>query len=74
MEAILHGTPLLARGEEGVNGVELANAMLLSSWTDDWASIPVDEDLFYRMLQEKIESSTVSKEDRDTLMEVKGTF
>ena len=35
---------------------------------------PVDEDLFYRMLQEKIESSTVSKEDRDTLMEVKGTF
>ena len=74
VEAILHGTPLLARGEEGVNGVELANAMLLSSWTDDWASIPVDEDLFYRMLQEKIESSTVSKEDRDTLMEVKGTF
>ena len=48
--------------------------MLLSSWTDDWVSIPVDEDLFYRMLQEKIESSTVSKEDRDTLMEVKGTF
>ena len=74
VEAILHGTPLLARGEEGINGVELANAMLLSSWTDDWASIPVDEDLFYRMLQEKIESSTVSKEDRDTLMEVKGTF
>ena len=74
VEAILHGTPLLARGEEGINGVELANAMLLSSWTDDWAPIPVDEDLFYRMLQEKIESSTVSKEDRDTLMEVKGTF
>ena len=74
VEAILQGTPLLARGEEGINGVELANAMLLSSWTDDWASIPVDEDLFYRMLQEKIESSTVSKEDRDTLMEVKGTF
>ncbi len=74
VEAILHGTPLLARGEEGINGVELANAMLLSSWTDDWVSIPVDEDLFYRMLQEKIESSTVSKEDRDTLMEVEGTF
>ena len=74
VEAILHGTPLLARGEEGINGVELANAMLLSSWIDDWVSIPVDEDLFYRKLQEKIESSTVSKEDRDTLMEVKGTF
>ena len=74
VEAIRHGTPLLAKGEEGINGVELANAMLLSSWTDNWVSIPVDEDLFYRMLQEKIESSTVSKEDRDTLMEVKGTF
>ena len=74
MEAILHGAPLLARGDEGINGVELANAMLLSSWTDDWVNIPVDEDLFYDKLQEKIESSTVSKEDGDTLLEVKGTF
>ena len=74
VEAILHGAPLLARGDEGINGVELANAMLLSSWTDDWVNIPVDEDLFYDKLQEKIESSTVSKEDGDTLLEVKGTF
>ena len=29
---ILDGTPLLAPGSDGINGVNLANAILLSSW------------------------------------------
>jgi len=56
-DAILNGSPLLAPGVEGIRGVELANAMLLSSWLDDWVDIPVDRDLYFEKLQEKIQNS-----------------
>jgi len=39
---ILHGTPLLAPGAEGINGVRLANAIHLSAWTG--AEVPLDFD------------------------------
>ena len=75
VEAIRNGTPLLAPGAEGINGVELSNAMLLSAWTDDWVTIPVDEDLYYEKLQERIANSTVSKDSSASkTMDVTGTF
>ncbi|GGJ02127.1 oxidoreductase [Alicyclobacillus cellulosilyticus] len=61
VSAILHGTPLLAPGEEGIRALELANAMHLSAWTDDWVEIPVDEDLYYHHLQERIRNSKYKK-------------
>jgi len=60
-DAILLGTPLLAPGEEGIKGLTISNAMLLSTWTDGWVDLPIDEDLFYNKLQEQIEQSTNSK-------------
>lgn len=33
--AILHGSPLLAPGIEGIRALELSNAMYLSAWTDN---------------------------------------
>lgn len=73
--AILHGTPLLARGEEGINGVQLANAMHLSAWTNEWVDVPVDEDRFYALLQEKIKTSTYKKpEVAGKAMNFSGTF
>ncbi|WP_127579728.1 Gfo/Idh/MocA family protein [Paenibacillus koleovorans] len=57
VDAILKGTPLLAPGEEGINGLLLSNAMLLSSWTDNWVDVPMNEDLFHELLQQKIDSS-----------------
>jgi len=62
VNAIIKGTPLLAPGVEGINGVELANAMHLSAWLDDWAEIPVDEETYLRLLQERIQKSTVKKD------------
>ncbi|TFE28583.1 Gfo/Idh/MocA family protein [Cohnella luojiensis] len=59
--AILHGTPLIAPGEEGIKGLTLSNAMLLSTWTDGWVDLPIDENLFYDKLQEQIERSANSK-------------
>jgi predicted dehydrogenase len=57
VDAVLKGTPLLAPGEEGIKGLMISNAMLLSTWTDNWVDMPIDEDLFYTHLQQKIASS-----------------
>ena len=56
-DAILKGTELLAPGVEGILGLTLSNAIHLSSWVDDWVTLPLDEDLYYNKLQEKIRSS-----------------
>lgn len=57
--AILRGEPLVARGEEGINGLTLSNAMHLSSWLDRTVDIPFDEDLFYNELQKRVATSVV---------------
>ncbi|MBR4942339.1 MAG: Gfo/Idh/MocA family oxidoreductase [Clostridia bacterium] len=54
---ILRGEPLVARGEEGINGLTLSNAMHLSSWLGKPVELPIDEDLYYDLLKEKIASS-----------------
>ena len=74
IDAILHGKPLLARGEEGINSLQLSNAMHLSAWTDAWVDIPVDEDLYYEKLQEQIKSSTGKKAAAGDALKVDGTF
>jgi predicted dehydrogenase len=73
-EAILKGTSLLAPGIEGINGLQISNAMHLSSWTDSWVSLPVNEDLYYEKLKEKIDSSNTRKTVIDTVNDVNGTF
>jgi predicted dehydrogenase len=61
VQAIQTGSALLAPGVEGINGLEISNAMHLSAWTDGWVELPVDADLFYEKLQEKIAASTFKK-------------
>lgn len=56
-ENILHGTPLIAPGSEGMNGVRLANAMLLSAWTGrDIDLARFDDDEFLAELNARIEA------------------
>ncbi len=74
VNAILKGTALLAPGVEGINGLQISNAMHLSAWTNAWADIPVDDELFYAMLQERIKASTYRKAGEDKVLDVKGTF
>ncbi len=71
-QAILKGTPLLASGQEGIRGVELANAMMLSTWTDNWVDIPVDEERFYEELQKRVATSKTKEGGK--VMNVDGTF
>ena len=59
--AILRGEELTASGEEGINGLTISNAAFLSSWLGKSVTLPIDEDLFYSMLQDKINNSTFKK-------------
>ncbi len=52
---ILDGTPLLAPGSDGIHGVNLANAMLLSSWLGQEVDLPVDEELYLAELNKRIQ-------------------
>ncbi len=55
--AILRGTPLVANGREGINGLTLSNAMHLSAFLGHEVGIPLDEDLFYEELMKRAASS-----------------
>ena len=55
--AILRGTPMIARGEEGINGLTLSNAMHLSAFTGKKVEIPFDEDLYYEELMKRVATS-----------------
>ena len=51
---ILDGTPLLAPGSDGINGVRLANAIHLSSWTGQEVPLDFDEDGYLAELNQRI--------------------
>lgn len=72
--AILHGTPLIADGSEGINGLTISNAMHLSSWLGHAVELPLDEDLFWQKLQEKIAHSKIKKSVGGATLDVSGTF
>lgn len=56
-EAILHGTPLLAPGVEGIRALQISNAIHLSAWQQRWVDVPADEDVFLAELNKRIASS-----------------
>ena len=73
--AIRNGSPLLAPGIEGINGLTLSNAMHLSAWTDNWVELPIDEDLFYDKLQDRIKTSGFKKaKTNEKTLDVGGTY
>ncbi len=53
---ILHGTPLVAEGSEGIKSLEIANAMYLSSWYGKKIELPVDEELYLQELNKRSRS------------------
>lgn len=59
--AILRNEPLIAPGIEGIRGLTISNAMHLSSWTDNWAELPLDEQLYFELLTKRIETSEDKK-------------
>ena len=66
--AIEKGSPLVADGREGINGLMVSNAIHLSAWTGETVSLPIDEQKFYDMLMEKCKTSR-HKEEVDIAVE-----
>ena len=73
---MLNGTPLLAPGEEGINGVTLASAMYLSTWrgleTIDLNNFPHEE--FYERLMEKAKNAAEKKGVKSQTVDINGTY
>ena len=59
--AILGIEELYAPATDGIKGVTLANAMLLSTWKNETIEFPFDGKEFYDFLQDRIKNSTVVK-------------
>jgi len=74
-DAVLNGTELLAKGEEGINGLTISNAIHLSAWTGETVDVKnFPDERFYELLQEKIKNSTVVKKEAHTVADTKGTY
>ncbi len=56
-DAILDGAKLVAPAPEGIHSVELANAMILSGWTQKPVTLPIDGKKYERLLKAKIAES-----------------
>ena len=67
------GAPLVADGREGINGLMLSNAIHLSGWTGETVSLPIDEERFLALLDERRAHSR-RKEDTDVVMDTSGSY
>jgi predicted dehydrogenase len=61
VDTILKDAPLIAPAEEGIHSVELANAMLLSSFEKRTVELPFDAAHYEKVLQRKIADSPRSR-------------
>jgi predicted dehydrogenase len=61
VDAILDGTPLIAPGEEGLNSVELANAILYSSLIGETVELPMNSAAYQKKLKQLIKNSKTEK-------------
>lgn len=72
--AILEGKPLVANGEEGINGLMLSNAIHLSSFLGKKIELPIDEDLYYAELEKRIKTSRKKEVVEEAFVDISGTY
>ncbi len=72
--AIRRGKPLVARGEEGIDGLTLSNAMHLSSWLGRAITLPLDEELFYRELMKRVKTSRRKAPGKTVFADTSGSY
>ena len=70
--AILGLEPVYAPAKDGLAGVQLANAMHLSSWLGETVSLPLNDELFYEELKKRIAVSKVRTVVNDDKVEAQG--
>lgn len=57
VDAVLDGAPLLAEAGEGLKSVELANAMVYSTWKNETVALPLDATAYQAALDHAIATS-----------------
>lgn len=71
---ILHQTPLIAEGIEGINGLMLSNAMHLSSWLKETVQFPFDEERFLQELNKLRANSKFKKTTKEVTFNTEGSY
>ncbi len=75
INAIENGATLDFDAQEGYNSVCLANAMLMSSWTNSDVSFPFDDEAYAKLLAEKTSASKFRENvDSDFIIEFTKSF
>lgn len=75
IDVALHGGKLIGPGEEGIHSLMISNGIYLSEWNDDWVDFPIDEEVYYQKLQEKIQNSVfVKQEATNTIVDMNSSF
>ncbi len=57
--AILYGEKLISPGLEGINALQIINGAYLSSWTGQPVKLPVDGELYKKLLDERVATSSL---------------
>lgn len=70
--AILGLEEVYAPATDGLAGVQLANAMHLSSWLGESVTLPINDELFYEELKKRIAVSRVREVADDDKVEAQG--
>ena len=73
-DAIVFGKPLWSPGVEGIKGLTLCNGMYLSGWTGEKVTLPLDEERFNALLQEKIKNSRRKETTGGATFDLDGTY
>lgn len=71
---LLKGEPLIAKGQEGIYGLTISNAMHLSSWLGRPVELPLDEDLYYAELKKRIAASRRKENVTEVVSDTSGTY
>ena len=72
--AILGIEPLYIDGKEGINGVALADAMLLSTWLDKTVEMPFDDELYVAELDKRRATSRRKETVREQTFSLDNSF
>ena len=72
--AVLGLEPLFVDGKEGINGVQLMDSMLLSTWLNDFVELPIDDELYLAELQKRVATGRVKEGVREAVLDTEGTY
>lgn len=72
--ALLGKEEQFVKGEEGLLGVELMDACLLSEWLGRTVELPIDDELYLSELKKRIATSRRKEHVTDTVADTEGTY